>query len=72
MWLSLSPSVFVTLNRNLGGLASFLKIYAVDWLGTGLSGRPPFTATGQKDTEAFFLDSMVRWRHQVNGAMPFL
>ncbi|KAF5842719.1 Alpha/Beta hydrolase protein [Dunaliella salina] len=51
--------------RNFCGLASSLKIYAVDWLGTGLSGRPAFTATSRHDTEAFFLDSMVKWRHQL-------
>lgn len=39
-----------------------MRLFAVDWLGTGRSGRPKFTANGQEEAEAFFLDSLVEWR----------
>ncbi len=37
----------------------------MDWLGTGLSGRPPFKATGRQEAEDFFLDSLAEWRKAV-------
>eukprot|EP00879_Flechtneria_rotunda_P006913 GHRR01007260.1.p1 GENE.GHRR01007260.1~~GHRR01007260.1.p1 ORF type:complete len:413 (+),score=123.85 GHRR01007260.1:218-1456(+) len=48
--------------RNLDGLSRAFKVYAVDWLGTGLSGRPAFTAVDRATTEDFFLESLNAWR----------
>ncbi|KAF8057920.1 1-acylglycerol-3-phosphate O-acyltransferase [Scenedesmus sp. PABB004] len=48
--------------RNLDGLAKAFQVFAVDWLGTGLSGRPDFTPADRAGTEAFFLDSLNAWR----------
>lgn len=57
--------------RNLSPLARLgLPVLAADWLGTGLSGRPPFPLApsaapdGQATrlaAERFFLDAMDRW-----------
>lgn len=43
------------------------SLHAVDWLGTGLSGRPPFRARGVEQTEAFFTESLATWRDAVRG-----
>lgn len=48
--------------RNIDGLAPHARLFAVDWLGTGRSGRPPFTARGQEEAEAFFINSLAAWR----------
>ncbi|GBG00298.1 1-acylglycerol-3-phosphate O-acyltransferase-like [Raphidocelis subcapitata] len=50
--------------RNIDGLAAApgLRLFAVDWLGTGRSGRPPFSARGHAEAEAFFVDSLAAWR----------
>ncbi len=45
-------------------LASHYHVIAVDWLGTGCSERPPFSATTTAGAEAFFLDSLEKWRGQ--------
>eukprot|EP00882_Tetradesmus_deserticola_P018024 GHRQ01019339.1.p1 GENE.GHRQ01019339.1~~GHRQ01019339.1.p1 ORF type:complete len:246 (+),score=60.53 GHRQ01019339.1:110-847(+) len=50
--------------RNLDALARVFNVFAVDWLGTGLSGRPPFTATDRASTEDFFLESLNTWRQK--------
>ena len=47
---------------NLDGLAPHARLFAVDWLGTGRSGRPPFVAKGHEEAESFFIDSLVAWR----------
>ncbi len=59
-------------NRNLKVLAETVpnaRIYAIDWLGMGRSGRPPFPKyTGTNDEAclrealSFFLDSLEEWR----------
>lgn len=57
--------------RNLGPLAAAgYRCYAVDWLGTGLSGRPPFTAATHDQAVAFFLDALEAWR-AANGIDRF-
>lgn len=48
--------------RNIDGLAPRARLFAVDWLGTGRSGRPPFTAKSTAEAEAFFVDSLAAWR----------
>lgn len=53
----LSPS-----RSNFPSLAQRLRLFAVDWLGTGLSGRPAFRAKGREDAEDFFINSLVTWR----------
>eukprot|EP00882_Tetradesmus_deserticola_P007407 GHRQ01007804.1.p1 GENE.GHRQ01007804.1~~GHRQ01007804.1.p1 ORF type:complete len:467 (+),score=186.71 GHRQ01007804.1:110-1510(+) len=57
--------------RNLDALARVFNVFAVDWLGTGLSGRPPFTATDRASTEDFFLESLNAWR-QKQGLDSFI
>ena len=37
-------------------------MFAVDWLGTGRSGRPPFTAKTTFEAENWFIDSLEKWR----------
>lgn len=59
------PSALVTACRNFPSLSQRLRLFAVDWLGTGLSGRPPFKATGRQEAEDFFLDSLAEWRKAV-------
>eukprot|EP00128_Syssomonas_multiformis_P012200 Colp12_sorted_trinity150504_noHs@19534 len=40
-----------------------LKVIALDWLGMGLSSRPPFPYNGTvKEAEDFFLGAFERWR----------
>jgi abhydrolase domain-containing protein 5 len=48
--------------RNLKGLASHSQVFLLDWLGTGLSGRPPFQCQTRVETEQWFVDSLERWR----------
>ena len=47
---------------NLDALAPHMRLFAVDWLGTGRSGRPRFSAKGTEEAEAFFIDSLKEWR----------
>ena len=57
--------------RNLGPLASAgFRCFAVDWLGTGMSGRPPFTSQTHDAAVAFFLDALESWR-AANGIDRF-
>jgi hypothetical protein len=48
--------------RNFPSLAQRLRLFAVDWLGTGLSGRPPYRASTREQSEDFFLGSLAEWR----------
>lgn len=48
--------------RNIDGLAPHMRLFAVDWLGTGRSGRPSFDAKGQEEAEGFFLNALAEWR----------
>ncbi|GFR44731.1 hypothetical protein Agub_g6057, partial [Astrephomene gubernaculifera] len=50
--------------RNFPGLAQRLRLFAVDWLGTGLSGRPRYLARTRQQAEDFFLDSLASWRRE--------
>ena len=56
--------------RNLGPLAtqSARTVYAVDWLGAGLSGRPDFTPTGHDAAVSWFITSLEAWRQ--HNAIP--
>ncbi|CBN79068.1 conserved unknown protein [Ectocarpus siliculosus] len=47
---------------NLGELTASTHVMAKDWLGCGLSSRPRWDLEGVKETEAFFVDSLERWR----------
>ncbi|KDD72801.1 hypothetical protein H632_c2881p0, partial [Helicosporidium sp. ATCC 50920] len=51
--------------RVLDGLAQAFSVFAVDPLGTGLSSRPCFRARSTAQAEAFFLDSLERWRAEL-------
>lgn len=57
--------------RNLDGLAQAFRVFAVDWLGTGLSGRPAFTASDRASAEDFFLESLNAWRAK-QGLQKFI
>lgn len=48
--------------RAFEGLAAGWRVHAVDPLGTGLSGRPLFTAKSTREAEDFFVDSLARWK----------
>ncbi|KXZ42499.1 hypothetical protein GPECTOR_141g697 [Gonium pectorale] len=48
--------------RNFPSLAQRLRLFAVDWLGTGLSGRPNYAASSREQSEDFFLNSLAEWR----------
>ncbi|KAK9917093.1 hypothetical protein WJX75_000828 [Coccomyxa subellipsoidea] len=48
--------------RNLDGLAVHFRTHAVDLLGTGMSGRPNFSARSREEAEGFFVDALARWR----------
>ena len=49
--------------RTLQPLASAgFQAHAVDWLGTGLSGRPAWSASNHDDSVAFFTDGLEAWR----------
>ena len=45
-----------------GSAPSTCDVYAVDLLGCGRSSRPNFTARTTEQAEAFFVDSLDRWR----------
>ncbi|KAK9821605.1 hypothetical protein WJX81_005670 [Elliptochloris bilobata] len=51
--------------RNIDGLAKHFRVHAVDLLGTGMSGRPRFSARTREEAEEFFLDGLTRWRSAV-------
>jgi len=48
--------------RAYQGLTAGFRTFAVDPLGTGLSGRPRFTAKTTAEAEAFFIHSLEKWR----------
>ena len=48
--------------RNMDGLSPHFRLFALDWLGTGLSGRPPFPSEGRQAAEDFFVESLEKWR----------
>jgi pimeloyl-ACP methyl ester carboxylesterase len=48
--------------RALEGLTKGFRLFAVDPLGTGLSGRPRFTAKTTAEAESFFVESLEKWR----------
>jgi abhydrolase domain-containing protein 5 len=50
--------------RNLRGLAEHANVHLVDWLGTGLSGRPPFRCQSREEAEDWFVESLERWRKE--------
>lgn len=51
--------------RSVSPLASTgLRVFAVDWLGTGLSGRPRFHPRGYEQSVAWFTDSLEEWRRR--------
>ena len=39
-------------------------MHCVDWIGTGLSGRPHFTAKNTEETEDFFIEALKAWYDQ--------
>lgn len=47
--------------KNVGFLTQQFQMHLVDWLGTGLSGRPAFRAKTREEAEAFFVDSLREW-----------
>jgi abhydrolase domain-containing protein 5 len=51
--------------RNFDSLSSHFQVMAFDWLGTGLSGRPPANFNGRENTEEFFIESMKKWRKEM-------
>lgn len=51
--------------RNLRMLCRSFRVHAVDMLGTGLSGRPSWTATTREAAEDFFLSSLASWRERM-------
>lgn len=54
--------------RTFAGLAAGFRLFAVDLLGTGLSGRPPFRARTTAEAEEFFVSSLAKWREAQGGA----
>jgi pimeloyl-ACP methyl ester carboxylesterase len=49
--------------KNLGPLAAAgYRVHAVDWRGTGLSGRPAFAAETHAEAVSFFLNALEAWR----------
>ena len=50
--------------RNLKGLSEHARVHLVDWLGTGCSGRPPFRCRSREAAEAWFVESLERWRQE--------
>eukprot|EP00803_Ostreobium_quekettii_P000518 evm.model.scf_2744.2 EVM.evm.TU.scf_2744.2 scf_2744:15348-17616(-) len=53
------------LYRNLDDLSKHFCTYAVDWLGTGLSGRPTFDAKSREEAEDFFVSSLASWQEKI-------
>lgn len=50
---------------NLDALAAHYRVYALDWLGCGLSDRPRFTAENPAEAEAFFTTAIEQWRDKM-------
>jgi abhydrolase domain-containing protein 5 len=48
--------------RAFEGICAGFRLFAVDPLGTGLSGRPRFTAKTTAEAESFFINSLEKWR----------
>jgi pimeloyl-ACP methyl ester carboxylesterase len=48
--------------RNLKFLASAFHVHAVDLLGMGLSGRPPYAESTRAAAEAWFVSGLEEWR----------
>jgi abhydrolase domain-containing protein 5 len=48
--------------RAMQAITAGFHMFAVDPLGTGLSGRPRFTAKTTAEAEAFFINSLEKWR----------
>ena len=42
-------------------MCKHFQMHCVDWLGTGLSGRPTFTPKNTKQTEDFFIEALKEW-----------
>ncbi|CAD7701645.1 unnamed protein product, partial [Ostreobium quekettii] len=51
--------------RNIDHWARHFHTYAVDWLGTGLSGRPDFNVKGREEAEDFFVSSLASWQEKI-------
>ncbi|KAL3155811.1 hypothetical protein ABBQ32_012824 [Trebouxia sp. C0010 RCD-2024] len=51
--------------RNFPSLCQYFRTYAVDPLGTGMSGRPAFTAKDRLSAENFFITALDKWREQM-------
>eukprot|EP00210_Caulerpa_lentillifera_P001676 g1611.t1 len=50
--------------RNMDFMCRHFQMHCVDWLGTGLSGRPPFKAKTTQQTEDFFIEGLKAWYEQ--------
>ncbi|BDA50675.1 (Lyso)-N-acylphosphatidylethanolamine lipase [Coccomyxa sp. Obi] len=48
--------------RNIDSLAQHFRMHAVDLLGTGMSGRPNFSARTREEAEGFFVGALAKWR----------
>ena len=48
--------------RNIEAVSQRARVHIVDWLGTGCSGRPPFSCKSRDSAEAWFVDSLDAWR----------
>lgn len=48
--------------RNLPSFCRYFRTFAVDPLGTGMSGRPAFTAKDRLSAENFFITALDKWR----------
>jgi pimeloyl-ACP methyl ester carboxylesterase len=48
--------------RNLRELADKQRVIAIDMVGFGRSGRPPFEPQGAEATEQWLVDSLEKWR----------
>ena len=48
--------------RFLDEVGSKYHVYAVDWLGSGHSGRPEFAPDTSEEAESWFLESLENWR----------
>lgn len=52
---------FKAFDRNMDFLCDHFWMHCVDWLGTGLSGRPKFTPKTTRETEDFFIEALKAW-----------